>query len=145
MPVKHAESGGLNLARVLLVDDDVASRLTLQTVLSKCGYWVDVASCASEAVDKLDDSYYDLVLTDLGLESPEAGLKVLSHARLKEYRPATAMIRAYRDSSYPSFAGRPSNVVIETEGVPQFVDRIAELIGLRATRRVARAMRHSTA
>ena len=37
-------------AQVLLVDDDVASRLTLQTLLRAGGYNVDVASSAAEAI-----------------------------------------------------------------------------------------------
>ena len=65
----------VELARVLLVDDDPASRLTLQTVLRAGGYRVDAAASAAEAVSKLDDFEYELVLTDLHMESPESGLK----------------------------------------------------------------------
>jgi hypothetical protein len=49
-----ATARGLELARVLLVESDVASRLTLQTLLETCGYAVDVAASAAEAVGKLD-------------------------------------------------------------------------------------------
>ena len=38
-----------DLAKVLLVDDDPASRLTLQTVLTAGGYAVDSAASAAEA------------------------------------------------------------------------------------------------
>ena len=38
----------VELARVLLVDDDPASRLTLQTVLKAGGYRVDAAASAAE-------------------------------------------------------------------------------------------------
>ena len=44
----------IELARVLLVDDNVTSRLTLKTVLEAGGYAVDAASSAAEAVGKLD-------------------------------------------------------------------------------------------
>ena len=87
----------MDLARVLLVDGDVTSRLTLQTVLEAGGYQVDAAASAAEAVGKLDESEYELVLTDLPMESPEAGLQVLAHARMMEYKPATALITSYRD------------------------------------------------
>jgi len=69
-----------DLARVLLVDADPASRLTLKTVLETSGYNVDAAASAAEAVGKLEDSEYELVLSDLHLESPQAGLQVLAHA-----------------------------------------------------------------
>ena len=73
-----------------MIDDDVASRLTLQTLLRAGGYSVDVASSAAEAIEKLDSGEYVLVLSDLGMKSPEEGLEVLAYARRKEYRPATA-------------------------------------------------------
>ena len=46
---------GLEVARVLVVDDDPTSRLTLQTVLEAGGYHVDAAASAAEAVGKLDE------------------------------------------------------------------------------------------
>ncbi len=130
---------GLCLARVLLVVEDVASRLTLKTVLRAGGYWVDVAASAAEAVDKLEDHQYDLVLSGMRLESEDTGLRVLAHARSQDYRPATALIRAYHDSrTAPS-----GEIVVETEGVSCLLTEVAELIGLRATRRVERQLRHA--
>src|SRR5262244_3012892 len=86
-----------DLARVLLVDDDPTSRLTLKTVLEAGGYSVDSAASAAEAVGKLDEGEYELVLSDLQMESPEAGLKVIAHARIKDYKPATALIKTYQN------------------------------------------------
>ena len=43
------------LARVLVVDDDPASRLTLQTLLQAGGYSVDSAASAAEALGKMDE------------------------------------------------------------------------------------------
>lgn len=126
----------LGLARVLVVDDDVASRLTLQTVLQASGYAVDVAASAAEAVGKMDDGQYELVLSDLGMESPDAGLKVLAHARLQDYKPATALVTAYHNSHQDE-----GQVFIETEDIPTLLGHVAELIGLRASRRVERSLR----
>src|SRR5579863_7647484 len=86
------------VARVLLVDDDPASRLTLKTVLEAGGYNVDSAASAAEAVGKLDAGQYELVLSDLQMESPEAGLKVIAHARMKDYKPATALLTTYQNA-----------------------------------------------
>ena len=127
----------IELARVLLVDDDPTSRLTLKTVLQAGGYSVDAAASAAEAFGKMEESEYELVLSDLQMESPEAGLNVLRHARMMDYRPATALITAERDSS--NRVG-PS-VLVETEDVPGLLGKIADLISLRATRRLEREMR----
>jgi CheY-like chemotaxis protein len=136
------EDRALDLAPVLLVDDDVASRLTLRTLLRAGGYSVDVAASASEAIEKLDTGQYVLVLSDLGIESAEEGLKVLAYARLKEYKPATASIITYHGSK-PLPTARETDVVVETQDVPRFLTKVAELIGLRAIRRVQRQLRHT--
>jgi CheY-like chemotaxis protein len=60
----------VELARVLLVDDDPTTRLTLQTVLEAGGYHVDAAASAAEAVGKMEECVYELVLSDLQMESP---------------------------------------------------------------------------
>src|SRR5579863_2293090 len=106
-----------DLARVLLVDDDPASRLTLKTVLEAGGYNVDSAATAAEALDKLDEGNYSLVLSDLQMESPHAGLKVLAHARNMDYKPATAIITTYQNSK-PSVTRRPSSMLIKPEDLP---------------------------
>jgi CheY-like chemotaxis protein len=137
-----SRSRGLDLARVLLVDDDLTSRLTLQTVLEAGGYRVDAAASAAEAVHKLDEREYELVLSDLRMESPEAGLKVLAHARMMDYKPATAIITTYRNSKRGSKTAA-GTVLIEPEDLPGLLSRVADLISERATRRVERELRHA--
>jgi CheY-like chemotaxis protein len=129
------------LARVLLVDDDPAARLTLQTVLETCGYHVETAASAAEAAGKLEDSEYELVLSDLDLESPEAGRNVLAQARNMSYKPATALITAYQEGYYPGPGGRPQSLLIKPEDVPGLLSKVADLIGERATRRLHRELR----
>lgn len=131
---------GLGLARVLLADDDPASRLTLQTVLEAGGYSVDAAASAAEAVGKLEQKEYELVLTDLHMEAPESGLRVLAHARLMDYKPATALITTYLGTR-PK--GSRAAMLIEPENVPELLDKVADLISERAQRRVQRTLRQA--
>ncbi len=129
------------MARVLLADQNPTSRLTLQTVLEAGGYRVDSAATAAEAVGLMDEKEYALVLTDLAMESPEAGLKVLAHARLKEYQPATALVTAWRnEAEAPGFPN--AMMLVEPQGVPELLGDVAALISKRATRLVARRMRN---
>jgi len=142
--VKHCNpepSLEFELARVLLVDDDPTSRLTLQTVLRAGGYHVDSAASAAEAVGKLDEQEYQLVLSDLQMESPEAGLKVLAHAKMMDYKPATAIVTTYQNSSKPS---RQVRMLITPEDIPGLLGKVAKLIGERAARRIERQLRHAT-
>lgn len=130
------------LARVLLVDDDLASRLTLQTVLRAGGYAVECAASAAEAVDKIDNNQYDLVLSGLHMESDDAGLRVLDHARHKSYRPATALVHSY-SSDESTEEPAASLVTVEAEGVPWLLTKVADLVGLRASRRIQRMVRQT--
>jgi CheY-like chemotaxis protein len=127
----------LEMARVLLVDDDPASRLTLQTVLEAGGYAVDSAASAAEAFGKMEERQYELVLTEMQMESPEAGLRVLQHARMMLYKPATAVFTSSLDSDRDA----SSSVLVEPEDVPGLLDTVAGLIGVRASRRVERELR----
>ena len=129
----------LELARVLLVDDDPASRLTLQTVLEAGGYRVDSAASAAEAVGKLDEQEYELVLSDLQMESPEAGLKVIAHARMMDYKPATAIVT----TSQSSIPAKERRVLIKPIDIPGLLGKVAQLIGERASRKLHRELRHS--
>ena len=131
---------GLELARVLVVNDDPASRLTLQTLLSAGGYHVDAAATAAEAVGKMDQQEYELVLSDLQMESPEAGLRVLAHAEIMTYEPATALVTTWQNSSTREQAGS-GRVLIATEDIPDLLSSVACLISKRATRMVEREIR----
>ena len=132
------------LARVLLVDDDPTARLTLQTVLEAGGYHVDAAASAAEAVGKLDEQEYELVLSDLQMESPEAGLKVLAHARMMNYKPATAIVTTYQNANAaPLLPSQESRMLIKPEDLPGLLGKVAFLISERAARRVERELRHA--
>ena len=59
---------------------------------------------------------------------------VLAYARVKDYRPATAMITSHepeRRRSIPT----GYEVSIYTENIPHLLGKVADLIGLRAIRR----------
>jgi CheY-like chemotaxis protein len=139
---RRSRGANLELARVLIVDDDPASRLTLQTVLEAGGYRVDSAATAAEAVGKMDEDQYELVLSDLQMESPEAGLRVLAHAQLMAYQPATALVTTYQNSE-PDQRPRKESMLVKTEDIPDLLTSVAHLIAQRATRLVARQLRSS--
>ena len=102
------------------------------------------SASAAEAYTKLDENQYELVLSDLEMEEPEAGRKLLSYARFKDYRPATALVTAWRQ---PDCHRKPvdgeQQVSIDTEDVSILLGQVAELIGMRASRRSERALRQT--
>lgn len=127
------------LARILLADGDLASRLTLSSILTAGGYSVDTVGSASEADDRLEKYEYQLVLADLRAESEDAGQKTLAYARQKSYRPATALVTSFLWSTLHSGAATAEHhIAVDNEDVSKMLDRVAELIGRRVSRRVNR-------
>ena len=125
----------LELARVLLVHGDLAPRLALRTILQAGGYFVDVAATPSEALSKLDEGTYELVLSDSALATRAAGRNVLAYARIKDYRPATALITSSEPVAKYRGGRRKHLISVYTENLPSLLSEIAELIGVRASRR----------
>lgn len=81
--------------RVLLVDDEVAVLLTLKAVLEINGFDVETAASAREGRMKLRSHEYHMVITDLRMESDEAGAEVIAAARTAPYHPAVALLTAF--------------------------------------------------
>lgn len=95
---------------------------------------MDVAATPAEALAKLDEKSYDLVLSEGRFSSGAGGSDLLAYARVKAYRPATALITSHeRKPAYR--AARAQQIAIHTENVPSLLEKVADLIGMRASRR----------
>ncbi|MDW5264870.1 MULTISPECIES: response regulator [Acidobacteriaceae] len=81
--------------RILLVDDEVAVLLTLKAVLEISGFEVDTAASAKEGRSKLHTHEYQMVITDMRMESEASGLEVIKAAREAVYQPAVALLTAF--------------------------------------------------
>jgi len=81
-------------ARILVVDDDSQIRDLLTTFLERDGYEIETADSARSAITAMENSAFDIVLTDKnmpdGSADVEAGMLVLQH--VKEHAPATEVI-----------------------------------------------------
>jgi CheY-like chemotaxis protein len=121
----------------LLVHGDLAPRLALQTILQAGGYSVDAAASPAEAMTKLDEGTYDLVLTDSELGVETDSRNVLAYARVKDYHPATAVIRSTHDTPKVRPIRDTHEMSIYAENLPLLLGKVAELIGVRAIRRQA--------
>jgi DNA-binding response OmpR family regulator len=81
--------------RILLVDDEVAVLLTLKAVLEISGFEVDTAASAREGKSKLHTREYQMIITDMRMESDAAGAEVIQAARDANYHPAIALLTAF--------------------------------------------------
>ena len=83
------------LRRVLLVDDEVAVLLTMKAILEISGFDVDTAASARDGKLKLRSHEYDMIITDMRMESDASGAEVIRAARNAENHPAVALLTAY--------------------------------------------------
>ena len=79
--------------RILLVDDDRGLRHVLSTLLTEAGHVVESVSDGPEAIARLGDAAFDIVLVDIGLPSMN-GLEVLGRARALPSPPLVIVMTA---------------------------------------------------
>lgn len=81
--------------RILVADDELAILLTLKAILEIHGFEVDTAGSAREAIAKLKDGNYHMVITDMKMEHDHSGYDVIRAAKKTGYNPATAVLTAF--------------------------------------------------
>lgn len=118
--------------RILLVDDDLAVVLTLKAVLELHGFEVETASSTAEAFTRMESGIYHMVISDLRMETEDAGLEVLRAAHRQSYAPATALLTAFPPSEdwangHPT-ADRPDSLLVKPLGTSDLVRQIEALL-----------------
>lgn len=118
--------------RVLLVDDDATVLLTLKAVLELHHFDVETAATVQEAREKLSRHEYDVVVTDVRMESDESGFEVLRAARAQTYQPATAILTAYPLQKERWKKEAAESFLVKPIGTKQLVEQLEGLIARRA-------------
>jgi DNA-binding NtrC family response regulator len=81
--------------RVLLVEDDAALRDNLGRSLEADGWESEAAANAEDAIERLSERHFDLIVTDYNLGSAETGLVLLGHLREEGYNLPAILISGY--------------------------------------------------
>lgn len=74
------------MARLLVVDDEEADRVVLQTILERAGHEVFVAGDGREALDLYEGKGIEVVITDLQMKNVH-GLELITIVRDFQPRP----------------------------------------------------------
>jgi len=85
--------GKPKMQRLLVVEDDNSVRSTITTFLELEGYAVDAVSSTREAMERLRNDAYPIVITDIYLDE-RTGLDVLATAREKNPKCAVILMTA---------------------------------------------------
>jgi CheY-like chemotaxis protein len=81
--------------RILIVDDEASILSLLRLVLESENYEVGTAVSAAEATQKLAEERFDLIITDIRMETPTAGFEVVRTARRNSPEVPVALLTAF--------------------------------------------------
>ena len=83
------------MARILIVDDEAPIVNMLETIFELASFEVKTARSAEEAKSRLQETSFDVVMTDMRMEKPNSGYDVVRAARQLQPRPAIAILTAF--------------------------------------------------
>ncbi len=109
---------------ILIVDDEQSIREFLSIMLKRQDYEYEVASNSKEALAKLDEMQFSLVLTDLRMDDTEAGLDILKHVKATD--PACQVI------VMTAFASAETAISAIREGAYDYINKPFKLEEVRA-------------
>jgi len=84
-------------ALILLVDDNRDGVMARRSVLEELGYKVVTAGCGSDALRSVEESSFDLVITDYRM-SPIDGLELIAKLRKKDFRNPIILLSGFAES-----------------------------------------------
>ncbi|MBL9141534.1 MAG: sigma-54-dependent Fis family transcriptional regulator, partial [Phycisphaerae bacterium] len=123
-------------AQVLIVDDDREHAETMADALRKPGHVCTIVTSRAAAEEELRHGAFDVIVTDLVMETPTAGLEVLATAQALQLDAETIMVTAHGDiptakkalqgGAY-DFIEKPLDIVV----FRNLVQRAAETVVLR--------------
>ncbi len=124
------------LARVLVVEDNEAIRLSLFAILKNHGFEVTCAADVSEALKFISSQKYDVLLSDLHMPGAGDGLTVVSAMRHANPEAVTLLLSAFPEMSAAANAilMQTDEILVKPMNVPDLLDAI--------TQRLARNARH---
>ena len=114
--------------KILLVDDEIAVLLTLKAVLEISGFDVDTAASAKEGKTKILKREYDMVITDMRMESHASGVEVIKAARTAKYHPAVALLTAFPLSNEDLDAAGADKMLIKPMQTRILLQKIEKLL-----------------
>ena len=91
---RMAANGATNDVRILVVDDEPDLRTLYELTLVRDGFSISTASCLAEAFAYLNESRFDVVITDMRL--PDGlGVELIRHVKAQQRKERCVVITAY--------------------------------------------------
>jgi DNA-binding NtrC family response regulator len=121
------------MAKLLVVDDESNIRLLYSQELSEEGHQVVTAASAGEAVEKLADSDYDLVVLDIKLKN-ESGLELLQKIVKERHDMPVILSTAFSCYKDDFSAWLADGYVVKSSDPQELKDEINRVLAKKAGR-----------
>ncbi len=116
---------------VLLVDDDPPVLQTLKTVFETRDFNVATAISARDAVLSLGQGSFDLVVTDMRMETPTSGLEVVRTAKEHPDHPVVVILTAFPIPAPEWRAAGADALFVKGGGIVRILDDLEQLLKTR--------------
>lgn len=116
--------------RLLIVDDEEDLREALAFSLSRQGFRIEEASCGNEAIAKMKEEKFDLVVSDVRMPKG-TGLDIVDFAKSQgESQPPVVLVTGFSDVSNEEASHRGATHVFEKPLVrKEFISKVNEILG----------------
>jgi DNA-binding response OmpR family regulator len=112
--------------KVLLVDDDDAVRAMMNATLERKGFDVVAAANVTDALRRITNESFDVLITDLHMPDPGDGFTVVTAMRHSQPNALTLLV-----SGYPDVQSAMAAILLEADEIivkPFEVGKLAELV-----------------
>ncbi len=117
-------------ARILIVDDEPAVASMLKVVFETDGYRVVTAGSAAEALPLLGSETFDVLLTDMKMETDTAGYDVVHAARARSESTVILILTAFpllakdwRAAGADAALSKPANMMMLLKTVSELLEK----------------------
>lgn len=124
---------GAPKARILVIDDEIAVRHTLQSLLAHEGYAVATAANDTEALAQIIRDDFELLIIDMQLRGGASGAEILRH--IVAYQPGASIVALGDGPAVQLSAGELApryNAISRTTNPDWIVSRVIAELNQRA-------------
>lgn len=121
--------------KVLVVDDDAVVLGTLRDIFATREFEVTTAASAAKAIETVAAQAFDLVVTDMRMETDTAGFEVVHAAKSQSYPPAVAILSAFPIPATEWRGGGADAFFMKGGGIFRMLDDLEALARINRAKR----------
>lgn len=112
--------------RLLFVDDEPIIRITLKAVLANHGYDVTTAATVAEALEKITQEKFEVLLSDLNIGNPGDGLTVVSAMRRTQPDAVTIILTGFPafETALEAIRQQVDDYIVKPAHIPSLLQTI---------------------